>query len=395
MTIITSTMTAAQSYAGRTAKAQAVMSEKGLDAAIFMKPRSMYWLSGFNVVIYSRPQFAVLTKSGVTLIVPRVREKRAQLVSHTKRVIGYSDASLIPHERDPMLLLQAVIADECGPDANVGFEAEFMPLKVYQRLSEIVGPRTLVDASDLVRDLRMVKDEWELSNIRKSTRLAELGMQAAYDVIMDGGSEIDANVATETRMSQQWAKLYPQDDITGYGDDEDGVISALWCWTRAGEHIAMSLPASTHEPIQSDTPVLTIIWATINGYGAEFERTFSKAPLTGESAKAYEAMMSAREVVRPLLRPGAVCEELVAAAREEMLRFGFETGPGFLGHGLGLGHHERPQMVPGVTTKLAPGMALAFEPAIFKPQYGVTQSDMILITETGSETLTDWSSFIR
>lgn len=352
----------------------------------------MYWATGFNVVIYSRPQFVLVTAERTTLIVPRVREKRAQAVSFADEVIGYSDASLVPHERDPYLLLEALIGGG-ATDGRIGFEADFMPVSAYRRLSDKLG-RELVDVSDLVRDLRMVKDPWEIDNIRKASHLAELGMQTSYDVVMNGGTEIDSNVATEARMMAEWSRLFPEDDVTGYGDEEDGVISALWCWTRAGRHIAMSLPASTHEPIADNAPCLTIIWATINGYGAEFERTFSRQPLAGEAAKAWEAMMAAREEVLPLLRPGAVCEDLVAAARQTMLRYGFETGPGFLGHGLGLGHHERPQMVPGIKTVLAPGMALAFEPAIFKPDYGVTQSDMVLITETGHEVLTDWKSFI-
>jgi Xaa-Pro dipeptidase len=395
MAIKLSGMTPRESYSGRVKKAQQVLVSRGLDAVILTRPRSMYWATGFNVVIYSRPQFVLLTPEKVTLIVPRVREKRAQAVSFADTVIGYSDASLVPHERDPYLLLEALIADGSGASGKIGFEAEFMPVAAHRRLSDKLGGRELVDASDLVRDLRMVKDPWEIDNIRKATHLTELGMQTSYEVIMNGGSEIDSNVATEARMAEEWSKLYPQDDITGYGDEEDGVISALWCWTRAGKHIAMSLPASTHEPIADDAPCLTIIWGTINGYGAEFERTFSRKPLTGEPAKAFEAMMAARDEVLPMLKPGAVCEDLVAEARKVMLRYGFETGPGFLGHGLGLGHHERPQMVPGTKTELAPGMALAFEPAIFKPDYGVTQSDMVLITETGHEVMTDWNSFIR
>jgi Xaa-Pro aminopeptidase len=393
MTVSLSGMTPQQSYAGRLSKAKKVLAERGLDALVLSGKRSMYWATGFNVVIYSRPQFVLITPEKVTLIVPRVREKRAQSVSFADVVIGYSDASLVPHERDPYLLLQALIA-ETPDNARVGYEAEFMTISAFRRLEEKLGGRQLEDASSLIRDLRMVKDPWEIDNIRKATHLAELGMATSYDVVMNGGTEIDSNVAVEKRMLDEWSRLYPNDDITGYGDEEDGVISALWCWTRAGKHIAMSLPASTHEPIADDEPCLTIIWATINGYGAEFERTFSRKPLTGEAADAWVAMMTARDEVLPMLKPGAVCEDLVAAAREVMLRYGFETGPGFLGHGLGLGHHERPQMVPGTKTVLEPGMALAFEPAIFKPTYGVTQSDMVLITETGNEVMTDWKSFI-
>ncbi len=73
---------------------------------------------------------------------------------------------------------------------------------------------------------------------------------------------------------------------------------------------------------------------------------------------------------------------------------GFEIGAGCLGHGLGLGHHERRHLVPGSKTRLAEGMVLAFEPAIFRPEYGVTQSDVVVIGAGSMETVTDWTSFL-
>ena len=72
---------------------------------------------------------------------------------------------------------------------------------------------------------------------------------------------------------------------------------------------------------------------------------------------------------------------------------GLRLAPGSWATASGLGHHERPHLIPGTKTKLTEGMVLAFEPAIFRPEYGVTQSDVIVIGATMTETVTDWTSF--
>lgn len=384
-----------ESFSFRVERVRSRLAELALDAAIFSYTRSMYYLTGFNTVIYTRPQYVVLSKAGqLAFVVPKVRELRARSKSFVADIHGFSEHAARAEERDPILRTCLLVREMAGPGVRIGLELDHLPVSTHARFAaELKGSET-VDISALVRDLRMVKDPWEVANIRKAARITEAGMEAAHDVIMGGGTEIGANVAAEHAMARYWAEHFPEDEITGFGDSESIVASSLYCWTRAGANIALSLPASTHKAIAGDEPVLVIIATMVNGYAAEYERTIFRDAPTGEVAGAYAAMMAAREAVYPLLKPGTICEELMACAKDVMARHGFETGQGFLGHGLGLGHHERPHIVPGTKTPLAAGMVLAVEPAIFRPQYGVTQSDTVLITETGYETLTDPKRFI-
>jgi Xaa-Pro dipeptidase len=229
--------------------------------------------------------------------------------------------------------------------------------------------------------------------MRKAATIAEAGMQAAVDAVRGGATEVEINVAAENAMSEFWSQGYSDDDIVGFGDGEDGVISALWCWTRAGERIGISLPASTNKEIPNGEAVLVVIWTTINGYGAELERTIFKGTPTQERRAAYEVMMSVRESVRRRVRPGTVCADLVTLTADLMRKSGFDHGPGFIGHGLGLGHHEQPHILPGQTTRLQPGMVFALEPGMLFPDYGVRHSDTILVTDDGSVSLTSWNRF--
>jgi Xaa-Pro aminopeptidase len=82
--------------------------------------------------------------------------------------------------------------------------------------------------------------------------------------------------------------------------------------------------------------------------------------------------------------------DLVGIAEEAAKEMGYDLWMRFLGHGLGLDIHERPDM--GVEeTKLAAGMVLAIEPRIApNRKYIVGFEDMLLVTESGFESLTKY-----
>ena len=78
------------------------------------------------------------------------------------------------------------------------------------------------------------------------------------------------------------------------------------------------------------------------------------------------------------------------------------TGPGegdpnegfqfSLGHGVGLQVHEDPGLGQTGHGELVAGDVIAIEPGLWEPEVGeVRLEDLLLVTEHGSETLTDYS----
>ncbi|AMM53787.1 M24 family metallopeptidase [Pyrococcus kukulkanii] len=71
-----------------------------------------------------------------------------------------------------------------------GFErdAYLAFLKMFQRLNPTID---VVDILDVTMSLRMIKDEWELEQIRKAGKIAKAGMEVAEEVIKPGKSELE------------------------------------------------------------------------------------------------------------------------------------------------------------------------------------------------------------
>jgi Xaa-Pro aminopeptidase len=135
-------------------------------------------------------------------------------------------------------------------------------------------------------------------------------------------------------------------------------------------------------------------------------RTFVNGEVTAEVAALRDVARSALEAARAAARPGISGRALYDIAAEVVEQAGFPTqrtrrpgetlSHGFyfgLGHGVGLEIHEPPGLgLSGVETLVA-GDVLAIEPGIegIDGIGGVRFEDLLLITEDGCETLTEYA----
>jgi Xaa-Pro aminopeptidase len=132
-------------------------------------------------------------------------------------------------------------------------------------------------------------------------------------------------------------------------------------------------------------------------------RTFVVGEISDEVRALEDLVRTALERAREAVRPGISGKELHALACEVFEAAGHRTqrtGPGededagfqfSLGHGVGLSVHEDPPLGLAGHSPLVAGDVLALEPGLWVPGLGeVRLEDLLLVTDDGSETLTDY-----
>jgi Xaa-Pro aminopeptidase len=91
--------------------------------------------------------------------------------------------------------------------------------------------------------------------------------------------------------------------------------------------------------------------------------------------------------VRKAVKPGAQVQDLVRLAQSVAKEGGFDLWDGFLGHGLGLDVHSRPDM--GMEEMiLSEDMVITVEPRLDADGWLYGNEDMVLVTADGCDTLT-------
>ena len=104
-----------------------------------------------------------------------------------------------------------------------------------------------------------------------------------------------------------------------------------------------------------------------------------------------------------MVKPGASCLKIYEAF---IAKLGQMNLPpiSFVGHGIGLHLHEDPYLGktpilgrPGTDAVIEEGMVLGFEPLCYDTGYGfgMQNKDMLLVTSTGSELLSDYTDTDR
>jgi Xaa-Pro aminopeptidase len=272
-----------------------------------------------------------------------------------------------------------------------------LPVETADRL-RTDGVELVVDR-DHFAQRRRCKSPRELEGIRRAQRAAEAAMSAAAgllaaaeisgdDLVLDGGPLTAERIREALRAAcAQAGAVAPAD--------------ALVTTARSG---------GGHDPGSGTLPANAPITIDLcprdeaSGCHADMTRTFVVGTVSDDVAEAERVVRAALEAARALVRPGVTGLDLYEAAAEvieaaghptqrtrsadEILTHGFYFS---LGHGVGLEVHEEPSLGLTGRAPLVAGDVLALEPGVEGlPFGGVRFEDLLLITEDGSETLTDY-----
>jgi Xaa-Pro aminopeptidase len=270
-----------------------------------------------------------------------------------------------------------------------------------------IGDRS-PELEQALSDLKLVKDEWEIAQLRAAVDATVAGFSAVVAELptaIAGGGERWLQ-ATFDRHSRQGANGVGYTTVMGSGPN-----AATLHWTRSDGDVS----ADHLVLLDAGVEVGTL-------YTADVTRVFpASGTFSPAQRRVYELVLEARGAALATLRPGALFSDFQEAAHDVIARglYGWGILPGTLeealspegqyhrryaicgnGHHLGLDVHDCAKTSEELylRTPLVPGMVLTVEPGIYfhandltLPEelrgIGVRIEDDLLITESGYENL--------
>ena len=131
------------------------------------------------------------------------------------------------------------------------------------------------------------------------------------------------------------------------------------------------------------------IW---DGYGSDVARMAVVGEPSDEQREMYRKHRQVERKAIEFMRPGVRGCDVYKCCEEAYAESGIHYPGPHAGHGFGLAGHEIPMLQPYNQEEFRPNMLICIEPVImFKELGGFQVEDLVLITEDGSQILTDYS----
>ncbi|MGO8772439.1 MAG: M24 family metallopeptidase [Mycobacterium sp.] len=349
-------------YARRLAAAAAATADAGLTGLVITPGYDLRYLVGSRAQTLERLTALVLPASGdPTVVVPRL--ELASLKESAIAELGLAVRDWVDGD-DPYQLVSAALGG--APVATAVTDS--MPALHLLPLAGVLGVLPVL-ATDIVRTLRMVKEECEIDALRKAGAAIDRVHARVPEFLVPGRTEAD--VAADIAEA-----------IVAEGHSEVAFIIV-----GSGPHGADPHHGFSDRELRvGDIVVVDIGGAYEPGYHSDSTRTYSIGEPESKVAQQYSVLQRAQRAALEAVRPGVTAEQVDAAARDVLAREGLaEFFVHRTGHGIGLSVHEEPYIVTGNDLPLAAGMTFSIEPGIYFPgRWGARIEDIVVVTEDGA-----------
>ena len=341
-----------------------------IDALLITNPTNIRYLTGFvGAAPEEREAYILLTPNQTFLFT------NALYLEQAKK----TNATVVEISRENSFAKKlAEILTGPGPVKRLGFEENDLTVAEYKKLKTELKGVTLVATQGRVEELRILKREDEIKNIRRAAKLTDQCFDVILSKIKPGVTEGEIAWEIEAFIRARGAQL-AFSPIVAFGINS------------SQPHYQ---PAESYK-LKADSLVLIDFGIKVNGYCSDMTRMVFVGKPKDEWKRAYETVLEAQQAALNYFHLEGVKAHLPGGkadliARDVIEKAGFPAYPHSLGHGVGLDIHEAPRLTINKDVILKPGMVVTVEPAIYKEgSYGVRIEDLVLLKKDGIEVFTN------
>ncbi|WP_369388087.1 aminopeptidase P family protein [Streptomyces sp. CG1] len=260
---------------------------------------------------------------------------------------------------------------------SLAVEEHHLTVTRHRAIASVAPGLRLGDLGGAVEQLRVVKDEEEISCLRIGAEIAYQALGELLESILVGRTERHLALELERRLVDHGADgpAFPTSVATGPNSGRRG-------------------HRPTDRRVEEGDFLTVCLGATYRGYRCEIGRTFVIGTSPADwQIELYDLVFAAQRAGREFLAPGAAYRDVDRAARQVLDSAGYaEALPPLTGHGVGLEIDEDPQLAPAAMGKLDACVPVTVEPGVHLPGRGGVRIDDTLVVrpeaDGGPELLT-------
>ena len=228
---------------------------------------------------------------------------------------------------------------------------------------ELTQVKEWVPLGSALKELRQIKSEEELDNLRQAEHIGDMAFGKILDFIKPGLTELEIRAELEYYMMKLGAE----------GTSFDTIVAS-------GLHSSMPHAIPSEKKIENGDFITMDFGCRYHGYCSDMTRTIVVGKANEKQKEIYQLVLKANRVTESLLHAGMVCKEVDKIARDIITDAGYGEYFGHgLGHSVGLEIHE---------SVLKSNMLMTVEPGVYVPGFGgVRIEDMVIIRQDGIENL--------
>jgi len=373
-----------EEFVQRIEKLQAKMAELKLDALLVYgdeyRKENLRYVCNFWP-IFERAACIVPSRGEPILVGAPEGERyaREMCVWDDVRLIKDFACVSVPEEIDFPLAnfsaLSDIFADALGGGSRLGMVGMWdIPGRLMDRFVAAAGSAQIVDADEILIDLRIIKTPAEIACLREAGRMACAGYEELIAACTPGNTELHAAGAAEGAARQAGAEDI-NFTVMGTGPRVDTVIGR-----------------PTTRIIEDGDMVMAALAVQYEGYVATVEFPFVAGTPSDAQKSMLSILLEAANVQLEYLKDGVISGDMVRAVRDVFRKRSaaqFDIYPPM--HGIGLAEAESPYPDESATYALRAGMCVNSDISLWGHPGGSNRiEEGFIITATGPESITPY-----
>jgi Xaa-Pro dipeptidase len=311
-----------------------------------------------NHSIWSQRAYCVMTQeAGPILILPMASQDYWAKATCWAPVVKWSPTPV----REVVSVLRPLL--DAAQTVGISGLKDLMPLSDYEYVRVNVGSATLVDATDIMQEVRAPKSAEEIAGLRESAEVARTGFAVLREYARRGVSEFEL-VGEVERV------------VRARGAGSTLILTSQGPYLRSPSERVLR---------DGDFQMFSLELCGPNGYWVELGGMLAIGGITASAVSAYEACQRAFTAGLEAIRVGQKGSTVADALQRSFQASGHAAGI-WGGHGIGLDTVEKPRLTATDDTIIREGMAFGFHPHVIDSAgvYGAYIADTIVVTSEGA-----------